>query len=152
MKNLISNYIVFFILLFASNLMAQATIIGNNQPSSTNLTTSKEVKILSSFQATKQQKRVIRKIKKYVAVRFLGRKKNIAGLIGKTVKVQLNIEQNGTISAISVIEGQGLKINKRVVDLIRKYDKKKPIASTKIEKPAVIQLAISLVSKRYFLD
>lgn len=151
MKNLTSYFLFFFVLLLASNLKAQTVAQSSNQASSTNLTTSNEVKILTHFKATKRQKKLIRKVKKYVGVHFLGRNKQTKGLVGKTVKVQLNIGTDGTIETITVMEGQNPSIDNRVVDLVKKYDEQKPISASKIEKPAVIQLVIPLVGKQYTL-
>ena len=63
---------------------------------------------------------------------------------------QINIDENGLISAISVIKGQGVKIDNRVVELIKAYDAEKPISNTNIEKPSILQLEIPLVVKQYF--
>ena len=148
MKNLLFSVIFLFAFGLSNDLKAQDAIPNNNFITET--TSADEVKILTSFQASKQQKKLIKKIKKYVSSRFLKRNVRTEALMGKTVKVQINTDQNGLISAISIIEGQGVKIDKRVIELIKAYDAKQPIATSNIEKSSVLQLDVPLVSKRYF--
>lgn len=138
MKNLLFSFVFLFAFSLSNNLKAQ------------DVTNINEVEILTNFQASKKQKKLIKKIKKHVSYRFLKKNTRAEALMGKTVKVQININENGLISAISVIKGQGVKIDNRVVELIKAYDAEKPISNTNIEKPSILQLEIPLVVKQYF--
>lgn len=109
-----------------------------------------KVEIMTNFKATKQQKKAIKKIKKYVTPRILGRVTHTDALQGKTVKVQVNFSANGSILAISIIEGMGEKIDAKVADLITAFDQKQSIVST-TGNNAPIQMDIPLVNKQYFV-
>ena len=111
----------------------------------------KKVTILTNFEATKQQKKAIAKINRYVTPRIVGRAKYTAGLAGKTVKAQINFDENGAIEAITIIEGMGEKIDAKVTQLIRAYDAKKSIGQA-VGNAAAIQLNVPLVGKKYFVD
>lgn len=109
-----------------------------------------KVEILTNFKATKQQKKVIKKIKKYVTPRIIGRTNHTDALVGKKVKVQVNFSAKGNISAITIVDGMGEKIDARVSDLIKEYDQKQSIGAT-IGDMAPIQMEIPLVSAQYFV-
>jgi len=110
-----------------------------------------QVEILTNFKATKQQKKAIAKINKYVTPRVLGRAKYTAGLAGKSVKAQINFDGKGAIEAITIVEGMGEKIDAKVTQLIKEYDQKKSIGQA-VGNAAAIQLDVPLVSKKYFVN
>lgn len=109
-----------------------------------------KVEILTNFKATKQQRKVIKKIKKYVTPRIIGRTNHTDALAGKKVKVQVNFSAKGSISAITIVDGMGEKIDARVSDLITEYDQKQSIGSV-IGDMTPIQMDIPLVSAQYFV-
>lgn len=109
-----------------------------------------KVEILTNFKATKQQKKVIKKIKKYVTPRILGRTTHTDALIGKKVKVQVNFSVKGNITAITIVDGMGEKIDAKVSDLITEYDQKQSIGSA-IGDMTPIQMEIPLVNAQYFV-
>lgn len=121
-----------------------------NQKNATN-NDPKKVEILTNFKATKQQKKAIAKINKYVTPRILGRITHTAGLVGKTVKAQINFTPNGAIEAITIVEGMGKKIDAKVAQLIKAYDEKKSIGEA-VGNATAIQLNIPLVGKKYFVN
>ena len=109
------------------------------------------VTILTDFKATKQQKKAIAKINRYVTPRILGRVTHTAGLVGKTVKAQINFDANGTIEAITIVYGMGEKIDAKVAKLIKEYDQKKSIGKA-VGNASAIQLNVPLVGKKYFVN
>jgi len=111
----------------------------------------KKVTILTDFKATKQQKKAIAKINKYVTPRVLGRVKHTAGLVGKTVKAQINFSTDGAIEAITIVKGMGEKIDAKVAKLIKEYDQKKSIGKL-VGNAAAIQLNVPLVGNKYFVN
>lgn len=111
----------------------------------------KKVEILTDFKATKKQKKAIRKINKYVTPRILGRVTHTAGLVGKTVKAQINFGTNGAIEAITIIDGMGEKIDAKVTKLIKEYDQKQAIGQA-VGNVTAIQLNVPLVNKKYFVN
>ena len=111
----------------------------------------KKVEILTDFKATKQQKKAIAKINRYVTPRILGRTRHTDGLVGKTVKAQINFGANGTITAITIIEGMGEKIDAKVTSLIKEYDQEKSIGQA-VGNTSAIQLNVPLVNKKYFVN
>ena len=117
----------------------------------TNTTDPLQVEILTNFKATKQQKKAIAKINKYVTPRILGRVTHTAGLVGKTVKAQINFDANGAIEAITIIDGMGEKIDAKVTQLIKDYDQKKSIGQA-VGNATAIQLNVPLVGKKYFVN
>lgn len=110
-----------------------------------------QVEILTNFKATKQQKKAIAKINKYVTPRILGRAKYTAGLAGKSVKAQINFDGKGAIEAITIVEGMGEKIDAKVTQLIKDYDQKKSIGQA-VGNATAIQLNVPLVGKKYFVN
>ena len=118
----------------------------------TNTTTDPlQVEILTNFKATKQQRKAIAKINKYVTPRILGRVTHTAGLVGKSVKAQINFDANGAIEAITIIDGMGEKIDTKVTQLIKDYDQKKSIGQA-VGNATAIQLNVPLVGKKYFVN
>lgn len=111
-----------------------------------------DVEIIKDFKATKQQKRVISKVKKYVTPRIFDRNVNTTAYAGKTVKVQVNFDANGAVSDITMVDGQTPQLDEKVINLIKEYDSNTPFANTNIEKPSVIQLDIDLVGAKYFIN
>jgi len=141
--------------LAAQTATEQVTYAASNQQETimnqANTTDPIQVEILTNFKATKQQKKAISKINKYVTPRILGRAKHTAGLAGKTVKAQINFDGNGAIEAITIIDGMGEKIDTKVTQLIKEYDQKKSIGQV-VGNATAIQLSVPLVSKKYFVD
>ena len=132
---------------------AQVAYAATNQKESmvqTN-TDPNQVEILTNFKATKQQRKAIKKINKYVTPRVLGRVTHTAGLVGKTVKAQINFGANGAIEAITIIDGMGEKIDAKVSKLIKEYDQKQAIGKA-VGNATAIQLNVPLVSKKYFVN
>ena len=109
-----------------------------------------EVEILTNFKATKDQKKLINKIKSYVSPRILGRAANVDALVGKTVKLQVSLNPQGNIDYIVVVDGIGSKLDEKVIGLVEEYNEKKPFADSNIAKPAVIQIEIPVVSNKYY--
>lgn len=131
---------------YAATNQQQTTVSQNNADNDP-----QKVEILTAFKATKQQKKAIAKINKYVTPRILGRVRHTDGLLGKKVKAQINFGANGTITAITIIEGMGEKIDAKVTSLIKEYDEKKPIGQA-VGNASAIQLDVPLVSKKYFVN
>ncbi len=109
-----------------------------------------KVEILTNFKATKKQKKAIKKIKKYVTPRIIGRTNHTDALAGKKVKVQVNFSAKGNISAITIVDGMGEKIDAKVASLIKEYDQKQSIG-TSIGDMTPIQMDIPLVNAQYFV-
>lgn len=159
MKKLIFLFTLLLTLSTTQLLTAQTTQVAFAAPNQQTTTIQqkdgpddpKKVSILTNFEATKQQKKAIAKINRYVTPRVAGRAKYTAGLVGKTVKAQINFDENGAIEAITIVEGMGEKIDAKVAQLIREYDAKKSIGQTVGNAPA-IQLNVPLVGKKYFVD
>lgn len=128
---------------YAATNQHEAIINTNTDP--------KKVEILTDFKATKQQRKAIKKINKYVTPRILGRVTHTAGLVGKTVKAQINFGANGAIEAITIIDGMGEKIDAKVTNLIKEYDQKQAIGKA-VGNATAIQLNVPLVNKKYFVN
>ena len=149
------NLIFILLLSLSANSFLNAQVV-TGEYSSTNTEegivklVNNEVEILKNFTATKDQKKVINKIKKYVSPKVLGRAANTSAMNGKSVLLQMGFSAQGDIEYIVVVEGIGPKIDEKVVNLVREYDAKKPIAQTDMAKPGVIQLDIPLTSNKYY--
>jgi hypothetical protein len=109
-----------------------------------------EVEILKEFKATKQQKKVIKKMKNYVTPRLLSDNPYAATLEGKKAHVQVNFDENGAVSAVTVIECDIKGLDAKFENLIKEFDSKNPIAKSEMERTEAIQLEIPLVSKKYY--
>ncbi len=150
-----------FLLTFSSTqlLTAQTDQVAYASTSQKTMTTGqksttddpRKVTVLTNFKATKQQKKVITKINRYVTPRILGRAKYTAGLAGKTVKAQINFDATGAIETITIVEGMGEKIDAKVAKLIRDYDQKQSIGKS-VGNATAIQLNVPLVGKKYFVN
>ena len=149
MKKLLFPFILLFAFSLSTTLQAQEATPSSNFIAESG--SANEFEILTNYKASKKQKKLIKKIKKYVSYRFLKTRTRAEALMGKTVNVQINTDQNGLISAISVIEGQSTKIDTRVVELIKEYDVLQPLSKSNIEKSSVLQLNIPLVVKQYYI-
>ena len=151
MKNLIIAFASILALTFSTQTFAQpanddtVASIDKVTPSDS------EVAILQDFKANKVQKKVIKKVRKYVTPRVLGGRKGNA-LEGKTVKVQLSFNQNGDISNMQIVNGFEESIDARVLNFIKEYDAKKPFSETDIQFPSVIQMEIPLVGKKRYMN
>lgn len=147
------NFVILLVSIFTFATAFNSTAQSMQTATETNTLTTNpgDFEILTNFKATKEQKRVIKKIKKYVSPRILGGAKYTTALEGKTVKVQMNFDDNGNIANVMVLENELIGADQKVIDLIKEYDAKYPIATSDIEKPSAIQLDIDLVAKKYTL-
>ncbi|MEO1259626.1 MAG: hypothetical protein AAFZ15_12555 [Bacteroidota bacterium] len=144
MKNLICLLFLALTFSFATSLNAQeysAVNVKNNGG---------DVEILENFKATKDQKKVIKKIQKYVGPKVLDRGVNGDAFQGKAVKVQMGLDANGGIDYLVVVEGLGPKLDEKVVNLIKEYTETKSLASSGMATPAVIQMDIPVVMNSYY--
>ena len=153
MKNLILAFASILAFTFSNDLYAQPA----NQKEMTDTETAKgasveEVAVLTNFKANKTQKRVIRKIKKYVTPKIIAKGVRTTALQGKTVTVQLSLDQNGNISNLQVVKGFEDSLDAKVLKYIKEYDAKKPLAESKLAKPTVIQMEIPLVGKQQYMN
>ncbi len=148
MKNLIFALVSLFAF-SVTNIDAQSI---QRQVNNTMTEDNGEFEILKEYKATKQEKKVIAKIQKYVTPRIFAGVKHTAAFEGKSVKVQVNFDDKGAISNIAMVNGEMPDLDEKVISLIREYDQKNPIAATNIDKPSAIQLNIALVGKRYFIN
>jgi len=150
MKNLFCLFVLLSFISFninaqtvAERSIAQATEIADANGDD-------KVEVLTSFKATKAQKKVINKVKKYVTPRVLNRKANVAALDGKTVKVQMKLDAQGAIAYLIVVDGISPKLDEKVVALVREYNEKKPFANSDLVRPAVVQMEIPVAGKRNY--
>lgn len=153
MKNLILAFASVLAFTFSNSLYAQPS----NQKDMTDTETAKgssseDVAVLTNFKANKTQKRVIRKIKKYVTPKIIAKGVRTTALQGKTVTVQLSLDQNGNISNLQVVKGFEDSLDAKVLKYIKEYDAKKPLAESKLAKPTVIQMEIPLVGKQQYMN
>ena len=109
-----------------------------------------DVEILKDFKATKDQKKVIKKIQKFVSPRVLDRSVNSEAFKGKAVKVQLSLDANGGIDHLVVVEGLGPKLDEKVVGLVKEYAETKSLVDAGMATPAVIQMDIPVVTNKYY--
>lgn len=153
MKNL-SSLLFVVICLFANNLLNAQELAGQYSPTDAAPKVVKipanDVEILTNFKATKEQKKVINKIKKYVSPRVLGRSVQTAALEGKTVKLQMSLDAQGQIGYIVVVDGIEPKLNERVISLVEEYNENNPLVGSGLENPTVIQMEIPIVSNKYY--
>lgn len=105
-----------------------------------------EVEILKEFKATKQQKKIIKKVRNYVTPRLLSDNPHASALEGKKAKIQVNFDNNGAVSEVTVIKSDVRGLDAKFESLIKEYVSKNP--ST--EMGTVIQMEIPLVSKKYY--
>lgn len=138
--------------MFHSTIEAQDSLSAIDTKGSL-VATNKNVEILTNFKATRVQKKVIKKVKKYVTPRVLkGRRVRTDVLEGKTVTIQMHIDANGNIGNFAIVKGIEPKLDNIVVSLIKEYDTVKPFSTTSIAKPATIQLEIAVVAKKYSIN
>ncbi len=148
MKNL-SLLLVVVLSFFANNFIAAQSFATTVAEKQVIKTTASDVEILKNFQATKDQKKVIKKVKKYVSPRILDRGVRTAALEGKTVKLQMGLDAQGNIEHLVVVDGIEPKLNEKVVSLVKEYSEKSPFAETGIA-PTVIQMEIPITSNKYY--
>ena len=110
-----------------------------------------DVEILKEFKATKEQKKVIKKIKRYVSPRLLSDNPYAEALEGKTAKIQVNFDAQGNVSNVTVIESDVDGLDARFEKLVKEYNSKNPVTNAGVEGPTAIQLDIPLVAKKYTL-
>lgn len=153
MKNLIITIVTISALFLSNQLFAQPA--GDNTLASVEEVTanySEDVALLQNFKANKTQKRVIKKVKKYVSPKVIERGVRTSALEGKTVTVQLSLNTNGAISNMQIVKGFEETIDAKVLNLIKEYDAKNPLADSKLEKPTTIQLKIPIVGKKQYMN
>jgi len=148
MKNLILVLVTMITFGLTNNGIAQSMQSTANY--SATVSDNGEVEILKEFKATKQQKRVIKKMKNYVTPRLLSDNPYRSALEGKSAKVQVNFDMKGAITEVTVIESDVQGLDENLERLIKEYDLKNPIAKSDMEKTEAIQLVIPLVGKKYY--
>ena len=153
MKNLILIFASILSFAFANTINAQP-INKDEAPETTTVTSvdSEDEEILMDYKATRTEKKVIRKIRKYVTPKLLKGVRHTAALEGKKVKVQLSLDKNGNIRNLQVVEGFEETLDQRVLDFIRKYDEKNSLADSNLDQPTIIQMEIDLVSKKRYMN
>lgn len=149
MKNFGIILLTVFAFVFSNTVNAQQLASADVTEYTT--TDNHEVEILTNFKATKNQKKVIKKVQKFVTPRLFDRNANVGALEGKTVKLQINFDQSGAVSNIAVVNGIAPQIDERVVSLVKEFDTTTPFASTNIERPTAIQLDVKLVAKEQYM-
>jgi len=110
-----------------------------------------DVEILKNFKANKQQKKVIKKIRNYVSPRLLSDNPYASALEGKKAKVQVNFDENGAVSEVTVIESDVRGLDAKFENLIKEFISDNPKVNSEIDRPGAIQLEIPLVAKKYTL-
>jgi hypothetical protein len=113
---------------------------------------SEEVAILQNFKATRTERKVIKKVKKYVTPRLFAKGTRTTALVGKTVTVQLSLDQNGAITNMQVVKGFEDSIDAKVMKYVREYDANNPFAASKLERPVTIQLEIPLAGRLQYMN
>jgi len=116
-------------------------------------TTDNKVDIIPNFKATKAQKKHIKKVKKYVTPRILGkRKKRLPFLEGKTITIQMHIDADGNVGNFAIVKGIKTKIDNRVISLIKEYDTIHSFSVSSIEKPITIQIEFDVLTKQNYTN
>jgi outer membrane biosynthesis protein TonB len=153
MKNFILAVASIAALLLTTTLSAQPS---NKEKLTTEETTvsssSEEVAVLQSFKANKTQRRVIRKMKKYVTPKIIARGTRTTALEGKKVTVQLSLDTNGAITNLQIVKGFEESLDAKVLKYIRAYDAENPLANSNLEKPTTIQIEVPLVGKASYMN
>lgn len=154
MKNRIILFVVILSASFTTSIYAQPAndnyAVNKKMSDKMVADNDEEITLLTSFKATKAQKKEIKKIKSFVTPKVFTAKVNTATLQGKTVNLQMALDQAGAIKYIVVIDGIQPKIDERVVQLVKDYNNQNAFASSKIEKPSVVQMSIPVVGKAYY--
>ncbi len=153
MKSLIIAAASIMAFTFSTSLNAQ--MAKNNDLAVTETTkgsASEEVAILQDFKANKTQKKVIKKIKKYVTPRMFAKGVRTTALKGKTVTVQLSLDANGAITNMQIVKGFEESLDAKVMEFIKEYDSKNPLANSNLERPAIIQVEVPLVGKTQYMN
>ncbi|MEM6964436.1 MAG: hypothetical protein AAF573_06700 [Bacteroidota bacterium] len=153
MKNLIITFVTVCTLFTTNQLFAQPAADNTlASTSTTSATYAEDIAVLENFKANKTQKKVIKKVKRYVSPRVIEKGVRTDALAGKKVTVQLSLNTNGTISNLQIVEGFEETIDARVLALIKEYDAKNPLAASKLDKPTTIQLEIPIVGKKQYMN
>ena len=153
MKNLILAIASIFALSFATAVNAQpANVEKLVTEEATASTSSEEVAVLQKFKANKTQKRVIRKMKKFVTPKIIAKGVRTTALQGKKVTVQLSLDKNGAITNLQIVKGFEESLDAKVLKYIREYDAENPLANSNLEKPTTIQLEVPLVGKTRYMN
>ncbi len=154
MKNLFLVFTLISAFAFTNNLNAHPTNTDNdiNKVEEVKKMNSEEVAIVQNFKATKTERRVIKKVKKYVTPRLFAKGTRVTALVGKTVTVQLSLDNNGAITNMQIVKGFEDSLDAKVMKSIRDYDATNPLASSKLERPATIQLEIPLAGKLQYMN
>lgn len=153
MKGLIFAFASILALTFSTTLNAQ--MAKNEELASiekTSSSVSEDVAILQNFKANKTQRRVIKKIKKYVTPKMFAKGVRTTALVGKTVTVQLNLDSNGAITNMQIVKGFEDSLDEKVMNFIKEYDSKNPLANSKLDRPAIIQVEVPLVGKSQYMN
>lgn len=153
MKNLILAVASIFALSFATAVNAQpANIEKLTTEETTASSSSEEVAVLQNFKANRTERRVIKKMKKYVTPKIIAKGKRTTALQGKKVTIQLSLDKNGAITNLQIVKGFEDSLDAKVLKYIREYDAKNPLANSNLEKPTTIQLEIPLVGKVQYMN
>lgn len=154
MKNLFLVFTLILAFAFTNNLNAQPTNTDNevSEKGETKKMDSEEFAILQNYKATRTERKVIRKVKKYVTPRLFPKGTRTTALAGKTVTVQLSLDRNGAITNIQVIKGFEESIDAKVMKYVREYNENNPLADSKLERPATIQLEIPLAGRLQYMN
>jgi hypothetical protein len=153
MKGLIITLVSIMAFTFSTSLNAQmaksSELVAIEK---TNDSASEEVAILQDFKANKTQRRVIKKIKKYVTPKMFAKGVRTTALEGKTVTVQLSLDANGAITNMQIVKGFEDSLDAKVMKFIKEYDSKNPLANSKLDRPAIIQVEVPLVGRMQYMN
>jgi len=153
MKNLFITIALIFAFLFTTAVNAQpANIDKLTNAAATANSSSEEFAVLQNFKANKTQRKVIRKMKKFVTPNIIEKGKRTTALQGKKVTVQLSLDTNGAISNLQIVKGFEESLDAKILKYIRAYDAENPLARSKLDKPTTIQLEIPLVGKTRYMN
>ena len=152
-KKYLSIILLFVGLIMCQNIViAQSNLNFNDTKGSVNATDNK-VEIISNFKATKAQKKGIKKVKKYVTPRILGKRKTrVPFLEGKTITIQMHIDVDGNVGNFAIVKGIKPKLDNRVISLIKKYDTIHSFSASSIDKPVTIQIEFDVLTKKYYTN
>ncbi|MDG1433720.1 MAG: energy transducer TonB [Saprospiraceae bacterium] len=151
MKNLVFAFASFFTFIFASSINAQTSNI-EKLTLEEKESSSEEFAVLENFKANKSQRKVIRKMKKYVTPKIIEKGKRTTALQDKMVTVQLSLGKDGEITNLQIVKGFEESLDAKVLKYIREYDAKNPLANSNLERPTTIQLEVPLVGKTRYMN
>ncbi|MEO1435431.1 MAG: hypothetical protein AAFV80_07835 [Bacteroidota bacterium] len=146
------NYIVSMLLgafLFAGFTATAQTLTASSSEANYAVTQEGEPTILKNFKATKEQKKAIGQVKRYVTPKVFNGSKAAELYEGKTVKVQVGFSKGGDIDHVLVVKALEPAIDERVVDLVEEFFINES-AKVDLTTPAVIQLTIPVANAKYY--